>query len=69
MIAFRAVAIYCRAMDRQTHPSPPARSGGGADTRPSIATPFVWLGGSLLLTATTFTVSLIALVRAFGALF
>jgi hypothetical protein len=35
---------------------------------PTIATPFVWAGGSLLLMATTFLVSLIALFRAFGSL-
>ncbi len=51
--------MYCPAMD----PLPPAPS------RHSLATPLVWIGGSLLLTATTFVVSVIALVRAFGALF
>ncbi len=36
---------------------------------PSLATPLVWAGGSLLLTASTFLVSVIALFRAFGSLF
>lgn len=35
----------------------------------TFATPFAWAAGSLLLTGTTFLVSVIALVRAFGALF
>ena len=47
-------------MERRNEPVPAA---------PSLATPFVWAGGSLLLTATTFLVSVIALVRAFGSLF
>lgn len=37
--------------------------------RPSLATPFAWIGGSLLLTGTTFLVSLIALFQAFASLF
>lgn len=39
------------------------------DDRPTLATPVAWLGGGLLLAGSTFLVSVIALVRAFGALF
>lgn len=66
-------------MDRRNDPSPPgslwrirpaARSV--ADPRraaPTLATPMTWMGGSLLLTATTFLVSSIVLVRAIVSLF
>lgn len=37
--------------------------------RPSLATPLAWIGGSLLLTGTTFLVSVIALFQAFASLF
>jgi len=47
----------------------PTAAPPGAAPRHSLATPFVWVGGSLLLTATTFVVSVLALLRAFGALF
>jgi hypothetical protein len=57
--------ISQRAMD----PSRPPAAAPAAAPRHSLATPFVWVGGSLLLTATTFVVSVIALFRAFGALF
>ncbi|MBY0334027.1 MAG: hypothetical protein K2X49_25500 [Acetobacteraceae bacterium] len=49
-------------MDRRNDPTPPTEA-------PSLATPLAWAGGSLLLTGTTFLVSAIALVRAFGSLF
>jgi hypothetical protein len=42
----------------------PAPGGGGA----TLATPFTWMAGSLLLAGTTFLVSAIALVRAIIAL-
>jgi hypothetical protein len=51
-------------LTRRPPPAPPR----GEDA-PSIATPFVWVGGSLLLAATTFVVSAIALFRAFASLF
>lgn len=71
-------------MDRRNDPltppagPPPARLPGAArpgpapvaaDGRPSLATPFAWIGGSLLLTGTTFLVSVIALFQAFASLF
>lgn len=46
----------------RTSPAPEAE-------RPSLATPFAWIGGSLLLTGTTFLVSVIALFQAFASLF
>jgi hypothetical protein len=49
---------------------PPSDTRSEAEgERPSLATPFAWLGGGLLLTGTTFLVSMIALIRAFVALF
>lgn len=51
-------------MDRRNDPAPRP-----PEQRPSLATPFAWMGGSLLLTGTTFLVSVIALFRAFGSLF
>jgi len=53
-------------MDRRNDPPPSVPT---ADSRPSLATPFAWAAGSLLLTGTTFLVSVIALFRSFGALF
>jgi hypothetical protein len=52
-------------MDRRNDPPPSVP----AESRPSLATPFAWVAGGLLLTGTTFLVSVIALVRSFGALF
>jgi hypothetical protein len=51
-------------MDRRNDVTPPV-----PPEPPTLATPLVWAGGSLLLTATTFLVGVIALVRAFGSLF
>ncbi len=51
-------------MDRRNDVTSPAPA-----QPPSLATPFVWAGGSMLLTATTFLVGVVALVRAFGSLF
>ncbi len=53
-------------MDRRNDPPP---SVSATESRPSLATPFAWAAGSLLLTGTTFLVSLIALFRSFGSLF
>ncbi len=57
-------------MDRRSDPAPPtARADADPTPPPTLATPFVWVGGSLLLTATTFLVGVVALFRAFGSLF
>ncbi len=58
--------MFRLAMDRRRLPTaaPP-----GDPPRHTLATPFVWVGGTLLLTATTFLVSVIAVFRAFGAFF
>lgn len=45
-------------MDQRNDPAPPP-----------ISTPLVWAGGGLLLTATLWLSSIIALFRAFGSLF
>lgn len=52
-------------MPGAARPRPPALPEG---ERPSLATPFAWIGGSLLLTGTTFLVSVIALFQAFASL-
>lgn len=55
-------------------PSPQARGPWSRWNRPApapaatLATPFSWMGGSLLLAGTTFLVSVVALVRALVAL-
>jgi hypothetical protein len=54
-------------MDRRNDPTP--QPPPPATPRPTLATPFAWVGGSLLLTGTTFLVSIVALFRAFGSLF
>ncbi len=51
-------------MDRRNDVTSPAPA-----QPPTLATPLVWAGGSLLLTCTTFLVSIVALFRAFGSLF
>ena len=66
-------------MDRRNDPLPPgspwrvrpaARSGADPQrAAATLATPVTWMGGSLLLTATTFLVSSIALIRAIVSLF
>ena len=40
-----------------------------AGTRPPLSTPLVWAGGGVLLTATMWLGSMVALVRAVGSLF
>jgi hypothetical protein len=58
-------------MDRRNEPlgKAPARAPAEATaTGPTLTTPLVWAGGSLLLTASTFLVSVIAMFRAFGSL-
>ena len=69
--------MYRDAMDRRNDHAPARNSGqpsglpasAPAGDRPSLTTPLAWAGGSLLLTGTTFLVSVIALFRAFGSLF
>jgi hypothetical protein len=55
-------------MDRRNDPSPQTAQPVDAP-RPGLATPFAWIGGGLLLTGTTFLVSVIALFQAFASLF
>jgi hypothetical protein len=53
-------------MDRRKSPAQQPVTDAEA---PGLATPFAWMGGSLLLTATTFLVSVIALFQGFASLF